>query len=798
LVPKAGGHWQKEPFWGSLPRVRLWWIMLSVGLGLQAAESVSPEGLEFFEKRIRPVLVANCYECHSAEQAKRKGGLLLDSRAAILAGGDSGPAAVLAQPENSLLVRAIHRVDNDLKMPPKKNLQPDQIRDFETWIRMGLPDPRIAPAPTFRTPISASDAVSERQFWSYQPVRSPAPPVSRSTGLARNPIDQFVLATLDYHGLSPNPEADRTTLIRRATFDLTGLPPTPAEIEIFLRDPSPDAYDRLVDRLLDSPRFGEQFGRHWLDLVRYADTAGDSSDYPIPQAARYRDYVVDSFNADKPYDQFLREQIAGDLLPWTDRAERNEHLVATGFIALSRRFGTDEGQFELTVDDTIDTFSKSVLGLSVSCARCHDHKFDAISQRDYYALYGIFKSTRYPFPGAETDQRPHDLVPLIPQDEADPLLKPTRDQLTQLDETIKKLSSGKPAGESSADELNRLKQRRRELLDEQPRIPSAFAVAEGHPADAPIFLRGEKWRVGDSVPRGFLAVLGGQTLPPGSTQSGRLELVQWVTDPANPLTARVMANRICQWLLGRGLVATPNDFGRRGRAPSHPELLDYLASRLTHDSWSVKALARLVAKSRTYRESSAAYGPNLMADPDNSLLWRFNRRRLSAEELRDSALSAAGKLDLDPGVTHPFPPTSRWNFTQHFQFTANYPTDKRSLYLMRQRIQRQPFLALFDGADPNASTPDRPPTTSPLQALYFLNSPRAHELSSAFADRVLRAANNPADQIELAWKLAFGRTPTGEEQASTLDYLTRASSTRTAWESLARALLATNEFAFVD
>jgi hypothetical protein len=778
--------------------MRHWWILLSFGLSLQAAESFSPEGLEFFEKRIRPVLVANCYECHSAEQAKRKGGLLLDSRASLLAGGDTGPAAVVGQPENSLLVRAIHRVDSDLKMPPKKNLQPDQIRDFEAWIRMGLPDPRIASAPTTQTQATARDAASERKFWSYQPIRDPAPPVSLSAGLGRNPVDQFILATLDARGLSPNPEADRTTLIRRVTFDFTGLPPTPAEIDAFLRDPSSKAYEQLVDRLLDSPRFGEQFGRHWLDLVRYADTAGDSSDYPIPQAARYRDYVVDSFNEDKPYDQFLREQIAGDLLPWTDQAERNEHLVATGFIALSRRFGTDEGQFELTIDDTIDTFSKSLLGLSVSCARCHDHKFDAISQRDYYALYGIFKSTRYPFPGAEADQRPHDLVPLFPQETVDRLLKPTRDPLARLDETIKKLNSEKPAGESSADELNRLVQRRRQLRDEQPLIPSAFAVAEGHAADAPIFLRGEKWRIGDSVPRGFLAVLGGQTLPPGSTQSGRLELAQWVAAPDNPLTARVMANRVWQWLLGRGLVATPNDFGRRGRAPSHPELLDFLASRLSQDGGSVKRLARLVATSRTYRQSSAAYGPNLLADPDNALLWRFNRRRLSAEELRDGALSAAGTLDLDPGVTHPFPPTSEWNFTQHFQFTANYPTDKRSLYLMQQRIQRQPFLALFDGADPNASTPDRPPTTSPLQALYFLNSPRAHELSAAFADRVLRDAHNPADQIDLAWKLAFGRTPTGDEQARTLDYLTQAPSTRTAWESLARALLASNEFAFID
>lgn len=786
--------------------MRSGWILVCVGLSLQAADGVSPDGLEFFEKQIRPVLVANCYECHSVEHGKQKGGLLLDSRESILKGGDSGPAVVVGQPEKSLLVRAIHRTDNDLKMPPKKDLQAAQVRDFEAWIRMGLPDPRVvSTTETALTTRSSIDWDLERRFWSYQPVVDPVIPSVVETFPASNPIDAFVLDRLRAKGISPNPEADRTILIRRITYALTGLPPTPAETDAFLRDASTNAYAKLVDRLLDSPRFGEQFGRHWLDLVRYADTAGDSADYPIPQAARYRDYVVDAFNADKPYPEFIREQIAGDLLPWENRDERNEHLVATGFIALSRRFGTDESQFELTVDDTIDTLSKSLLGLSVSCARCHDHKYDPVSQRDYYALYGIFRSTRYPFPGAETDQRPHDLVPLIPPEQVDELLKPSRERLAELDDAIQRISASVKASspesanpDSSAKELAELKQRRRELLDEQPNIPSAFAVAEGHGEDAPIFLRGEKWRPGETAPRGFLTVLGGQTLPPGATNSGRLELAAWIADPANPLTTRVMVNRVWQWLLGRGLVATPNDFGRRGRTPSHPELLDYLAARFTREGGSVKDLVRLVVTSDTYRRSSAAYGPNLLADPDNTLLWRANRRRLSAEELRDSVRLAAGTLDLDPGVFHPFPPKSRWNFTQHFQFTANYPTDKRSLYLMQQRIQRQPFLALFDGADPNASTPDRPATTSPLQALYFMNSPFAHAQSTAFAERIRRDAHNPADQIELAWRLVFGRPPTGDEQAGTLGFLSRSPSVQTAWESLARALFAANEFVFVD
>ena len=785
-------HWRETRAWGRFPLVRCWIALLFVGLSLRAAEGFSPEGLEFFEKRIRPVLVAHCYECHSAEHKTRKGGLLLDSRAALLRGGDSGPAVVVGQPEKSLLVRAIHRTDNDLRMPPKKDLSAEQIRDFEAWIKMGLPDPRVAnAAEALPEKPTVSDA---KDFWSFRPLQvQPVPVPAVKSG--RNEIDAFILSVLEQRGLSPNPEADRRTLIRRVTFDLTGLPPTPEEIEAFLRDESPTAYEALVDRLLDSPRFGEKFGRHWLDVVRYADTAGDSSDYPIPQAARYRDYVIAAFNADKPYDRFVREQLAGDLLPWRQRDERNENLIATGFIALSRRFGVGEGQFELTIDDTIDTLSKSLLGLTVSCARCHDHKHDPVSQRDYYALYGIFHSTRYPFPGAEVEQRPRDLVPLLSDDEVERLLKPTRAEIAEIDARIRALSAATNAPES---ELARLKRQRRERLDEAPEIPSAFAVAEGRAENSPVFLRGEKWRPGPVVPRGFLEVLGGQTVPTGSTNSGRLELADWIVSPENPLTARVFVNRVWQWTFGRGLVATANDFGTHGHAPSNPALLDHLAGRFVRDGWSTKRLVRLLVTSRTYRQSSDAYGPNLLADPDNALLWRHDRRRLSAEELRDSALFVSGRLDLDPGLFHPFPPKSRWNFTQHFQFTADYATDKRSVYLMQQRIQRQPFLALFDGADPNASTAERTLTTSPLQSLYFLNHPFTHGHAAAFAERIARTATNPADQIEAAWRLAYGRSATHEERTAALEHLSQTPSSRAAWESLARALLASNEFAFID
>ncbi|HEY8505692.1 MAG TPA: DUF1549 and DUF1553 domain-containing protein, partial [Gemmataceae bacterium] len=479
-----------------------------------------------------------------------------------------------------------------------------------------------------------------KDFWSFRPVREPEVPPVRDASWPLTPIDRFLLARLEERGLRPVGDADRRTLIRRATFDLTGLPPSPEEVDAFVRDPDPlpQAFGKVVERLLASPHYGERWGRHWMDLVRYADTAGDNSDYPVPQLYRYRNYVIDSFNRDKPYDRFLREQVAGDLLPAATPAERDEQVVATGYVALARRFGSVvEGYpWHLTIEDTIDNLGRTVLGLTVNCARCHDHKFDPISQKDYYALYGIFESTRYPWPGIELDKKPRDLVPLASADHDPPGL--------------------------------------------------AYAVADKpEVGDAKLQIQGDPKRPGETVPRGFLEVLGGQELPPGEAakSSGRLQLARWLTDPANPLTARVMANRVWHYHFGKGIVKTPSDFGVRGAPPTHPELLDWLAARFVAGGWSVKELHRLILRSRAYMLSAAESAENLAADPDNDLHWRFDRRRLDAETIRDTLLALGGNLDrsVTPGP-HPFPPAEKWNFTQHYPFKDDYPTDRRSVYLM--------------------------------------------------------------------------------------------------------------------
>ncbi len=392
--------------------VAVWLSVRPVPALVQTSEP-SRDGVEFFEKKIRPILATICAGCHSSQATTLRGGLFLDSRNGILRGGASGlPAIKPGDPDASLLIRAIRYTDSKLQMPPTGKLSPEQVSDFEAWVKMGAPDPRssvTAAAPP------RYDMHRAKEFWSFRPLKSSAPPPVKNRTWVKTPVDHFILAKLEEKKLHPVDDADKRTLIRRATFDLTGLPPTPEEVDAFLIDRSPDAFAKVVDRLLASPHYGERWGRHWLDVVRYADTAGDNSDFPVPAAFRYRNYVIKSINEDKPYDQFVREQIAGDLLPAKTQLEKNEKIIATGYLAMSRRFGSRNKEFNLTIDDTIDNVGKAFLGLSVSCARCHDHKFDPIPARDYYALYGIFNSSRYSFPGAEIYPHPAEMVPLVPE-----------------------------------------------------------------------------------------------------------------------------------------------------------------------------------------------------------------------------------------------------------------------------------------------------------------------------------------------------------------------------------------------
>jgi Protein of unknown function (DUF1553)/Protein of unknown function (DUF1549)/Planctomycete cytochrome C len=804
-----------------LPRRIAFAVVLFVGgLGFARAQeqtatptaAPTPAQLQFFEKQVRPVLVEHCYECHSAGAKKIKGGLRLDSRQAVLRGGDSGPAVEPGEPEKSLLVRAVTYADPELQMPPEHKLSRREIDALAEWVRMGVPDPRDDPKGI--APRAPAGAVSDeaRKWWSFQPVRDVEPPHVRNEGWVRGEIDQFVLAKLEANGMKPAPPADKRTLLRRVTFDLTGLPPKPEEIEAFVADESPGALAKVADRLLASPAYGERWGRHWLDVVRYADTSGCNGDFPVPDAYRYRNYVIDSFNKDKPYDRFLREQLAGDLLPADSDEQRFEQIVATGYLPISRRFSSVAEEFHLTLDDTVDNFGKAVLGLSVSCARCHDHKFDPIPQSDYYALYGIFQSTKYAFPGTEIYRLPQDLTPLVSKERLEEL-KPLLDKMSELDAEMYRVYSlvetlDTKEKQQQRSKFDKLLAQRTELVKKLPPFPKAYAASEGTPANARVHLKGDHKKLGAEVPRGFLQVLGGQKLSPGASGSGRLELAGWVTDPANPLTARVMVNRVWLHHFGRGIVRTPDDFGTRGAQPTHPELLDWLAKRFVEDGWSVKSLHRRIVLSRAYAMACVENEPYQRTDPQNERLWTFNRRRLSAEELRDAMLAVSGKLDRTQGGPHPFKPETEWRYTQHNPMVEDFPTDRRSVYLMQQRIRMHPYLGTFDGADTNAVTGQRRTDTPPQQALFMLNSEFAHKQAGAFAERLAKEVKDPAERVRRAHLLALGRPATQDEVEEAMAFVAELErplkeagakdAEQQAWASYLRVLLSSNEFVFVE
>ncbi|MGE0128344.1 MAG: PSD1 and planctomycete cytochrome C domain-containing protein [Blastocatellales bacterium] len=837
----------------------------------------SREGLEFFEKKIRPALAESCYACHSGKSKKLRGGLLLDSIEAMLKGGASGqPAVVPGDPEKSLLIKAIRYTDARLQMPMGGKLPDRTIKDFEDWVKMGAPAPRDSTTIASNQPsYNFEDA---RKFWSFQPVKDHTPPKVKNEAWIKSPIDRFILAELEERGLRPVADAGKRAVIRRATFDLTGLPPSPEEVEEFLKDASPNAFEKVVNRLLGSQAYGEKWGRHWLDLVRYADTAGDNSDYPVTAAYRYRNYVIESFNKDKPYDQFIREQIAGDILANKTEKSRQEKIIATGYLAMSRRFGSRNKEMHLTIDDTIDNLGKTFLGLSASCARCHDHKFDPIPQRDYYALYGVFNSIRYSFPGAEIYPHPAEMVALVGGKEAENFYRQQK-ELSEIDDAIERLQSergvaarnkkmkeeaakaetptvGKDAKPSEAKrdnetgaaqetkqnhgaegrpadfdrdinnnrtaqaskrmpdeveaEWNHVHQRKSQLHARYIIIPKAYAVVEGLPANARIHRKGDPKSLGDEVQRGFLTILGGAQIPKDHRGSGRKFLAGWIADAKNPLTARVMANRIWAYHFGKGIVQTPNDFGTRGKQPTHPELLDWLTTRFIEGGWSIKKMHRLIMLSHAYQIASGADAKNAAIDVNNDYLWRFDRRRLEAEEIRDSILAVSGQLDRTMGAEHPFPPETTWRFTQHVQFFAVYDTNRRSVYVMQQRLKKHPFFEVFDGADTNATTDSRAQSITPVQALFLMNSPFTHEQSDHFAVRVGMAYDSLRERVDYAFRLAYGRAATLQEVREARSYLrqTRAELmaggtpvdqlNRKSLASYLRVALSSNEFLYVD
>lgn len=882
---------------------RIFGITILVFASVIARGANDADGVEFFEKKIRPVLADNCYKCHSANAEKIKGGLKLDTRADMLKGGDTGPALVPGEVEKSLIIKAIRYTDDDLKMPPKnKKLSAEQIADLETWVKMGAPDPRTNSLAVAKNVVTAE----ARKHWAYQPVRSPAPPPVKNSKWVQAPIDNFVLARLEAKNLTPSPRADKRTLIRRATYDLIGLPPTAEEVDAFLADNSPNAFAKVVDRLLASPHYGERWGRYWLDIARYADTKG----YVFEEERRYafaytyRDYVIRALNEDLPYDQFIVQQIAADLVPL---GEDKRPLAALGFLTLGRRFLNNQPDI---IDDRIDVVSRGLMGMTVGCARCHDHKFDPIPTKDYYSIYGVFASSEepaekpllgekalpkeYPEYLVEKKKREEEAKKFREEKEAELLIKMRaqvgdyllaaadshgldRDKKeslarerklaprvvarwsersigesddifgpwlaftalakTNFAEAAKPLAKKFAANEGATNKLNplvaamfkepplslkELAGRYNKLFEETDKqwremaaktnAPKAFASANleslrqiiyadaspfhmeseemyrlfdtpaqqkvralkrkideldaTHPGAPPramvlkdkptpvepvVFVRGNAGNPGPKVPRQFLEILSGDKREPFKKGSGRLEFARAIASTNNPLTARVLVNRVWSYHFGAPLVRTPSDFGTRADPPTNPELLDYLASQLMANGWSLKKLHRLIMLSSAYQQSSEENAANARIDSGNEFFWRMNRHRLDFEAMRDTLLAVSTKLDPAIGGTA-------------VDITTEPFATRRSVYAFIERQNLPGLFRTFDFASPDATSPQRFYTTVPQQALFLLNSPFVVQQAQAFLARPeIKSAHDDGERIAKLYRVAFQRSPERDE-----------------------------------
>ncbi|QEL16492.1 DUF1553 domain-containing protein [Limnoglobus roseus] len=903
-----------------------------------------PKAAEFFEQKIRPVLVEHCLKCHSAEAEKNnklKGNLFLDTAEGVQKGGESGPSVVAKKPAESLLLQTM-RYEGDVKMPPKGKLPDAVLADFEKWIKLGAPDPRTgSSAPRKQVGMSVEDG---RKFWAYLPPKA-----------VPGDIDSLIRAKLDEKGLKPAKPADRETLIRRLYYDLIGLPPTPEEVAAFAKDTSPDAVEKLVDKLLASPRFGERWGRHWLDVARYAESV-TLRGIILDDAWRYRDYVIDSFNQDVPFDRFVREQIAGDLLPAADWKDRRRQTTATAFLALGNTNLEEQDKKQLrmdVVDEQLDVITKGFLGQTVTCARCHDHKFDPIPTKDYYALAGVLRNVKA-LENANVSMVVDVALPVDPADE--PAIRKTEAAIASLQARIKAekgktptakagggvilakdvpgivvddaaakkvgdwtasthsnfyidagyvhdantgkgektltfqpdaLPPGKyevrlayspgttradnvPVTVMSADgekvvtvdmkknptvearfvslgeyrfekggvgyvivsnedtkghvtadavvflplekadttgtgakvetvkattggeTLKAMEAELKRLQASGPKRPRVVSVVEEKQIeDTKVHIRGNVHNLGEPAPRGVLQVA---TVGPAPTfpkgQSGRRELAEWIASRDNPLTARVIVNRTWQWLLGTGIVRSTDNFGTTGERPSHPELLDHLATRFVADGWSMKKLIRQIVLSRTYQQAST--GTTEGADPDNRLFGRANRRRLEAEAIRDTILTVSGQLTLDVGG-----PTYPATLAADYGYKGM--STRRSVYLPMFRNALPELLEVFDLADPSTVTGTRNVSTVAPQALFLMNSPFAHDQAKHAAEKLL--AEKLADdetRLARAYRLTLGREPTAGERAVALKYLQSRSAPKETWANLFQALFASADFRYVN
>ena len=822
--------------------------------------SLDPAGVEFFEKHIRPVLVEKCFSCHSKDAEMLEGGLELDSSKGLANGGESGPVIDLENVEASLLLRTLRHTEDVAKMPPEEKLSDEVIAAFEQWIRIGAPDPRSESTKTAKE-LQQEERLSH---WAFQPPQIHEPPTVQNTAWPRTKIDAFTLAKQEALGLKPVADATRATLIRRLYFDLIGLPPTPAQVQAFVDNPSSDADVKLVNRLLASPRFGERWARHWFDVVRFAESSGKEFNFTYPHAWPYRDYVIDAFNADKSYDRFVCEQIAGDLLPddpYGTYEDREDRLVATSMLSFgAKRHNSGGTGFRMEiVDDQIDVTCKAILGVTVACAKCHDHKFDPIPTKDYYSIAGIFLSTE-PLYGTikqKYSNSPTELIPIGPNgiamhaaaEEYEKMINgiktPWNAKKAELTaaEAAKtaadtKIADAKKAVEAAKEgdtaPAEALKKAQAELATANaniakfkaelppleaavkalekgrpPRPPYAMSARDRpSPADTKVAIRGDLGQPGEDAPRGFLTALATPDVPTiDPKQSGRLQLAKWMTSRYNPLPARVVVNRIWHHLFGRGIVESVDNFGLMGTPPSHQELLDTLAVEFMEEGWSIKDSIRKIVLSRTYQLSCATSKQNQQIDPENRYLWCSKTRRLPAEIIRDAILAISGQLDIKRPVGSPVTALGDQMVRGVDTKKLQPPSNHRSVYLPVVRDYLPDMFDRFDFPSPSLVSGKRAVTNVPAQSLFLRNSEFVTQQADHAAKRLLanKSATDDAARVDLAMRWVFARAASEEEKQAALKLLEPILKSETeikdrdakAWAALFQSLFATAEFRYL-
>jgi hypothetical protein len=860
------------------------WLMkipiLLATFGFVAALHATDDDAAFFEAKVLPVLQKRCFECHSHEN-KIKGGLALDSRSGWEQGGDNGPALIPGNLEKSLVIKAVRYTDADFEMPPKGKLPAEEIAVLEAWIKQGAADPRVAKTSTNRKGV---DLIEGRKFWAFKPVSDPAPPAVKDSSWPLDPVDRFVRAKQEESSVSPVGDADRYTWLRRVSLDLAGIPPTPGEISDFVKDNAPNACEKVVDRLLSSHAYGERWARHWLDLTGYADMMGTSNGVFAEHAWRYRDYVIAAFNSDKPFDEFVREQIAGDLMPAKSIEDHAENIIATGFLMLGdvEIVNPDKAKMEADhIDSQVMKIGQTFLGMTLGCVRCHDHKFDPVGLEDYYGIAGMLRSSpathKMPDMGVwstlnatvlpetpeqiaarkkieeETTQRIARLntdqktltaekADLTKQLASIPNTASATGQTAQASQTnpvsaspdnAQKEAANLPQGQTSTDK-DALTKRRDEIDVQLKKIaadikhaeffhdkrPRAFAMSDGSsPADMPVYVRGNPYApAAGVVPRGALRVASWEPFPSiPDGQSGRAQLAHWLADKRNPLTARVTVNRIWQKLFGEGLVRSVDYFGVRGEAPTHPELLDHLATRFMNAGWSQKSLLRSLVLSRTYRLSSTNDAAASKLDPENKLVWRMNRQRLDAEAIRDSILAISGELTRESGG-----PALALENPENCGALAlkgvNPPNYAHKVPRPGQELERTIYLPVlrnnfagpdrvrnfFDFVNPAQISGQRPQTIVPTQALFLLNNDLLRKRSATLAKHVTETIRDRDTRIEEVWLRTLGRPITREERAEAAAFLEKVGAASNAppandfpaFTELCHGILASNQFIF--